>query len=168
MQLEPELLARLADLGRLGRAPAGGGVAAVALPAEAAAGDGDPRAGVGEVGDRLAGLAQAHLRADRHLELAVLAAAAVLPRALAVDAALRAEVRGRAKRERSRRSGSATSTTSPPSPPSPPSGPPLGTYFSRRKLTQPSPPRPPSTWIVARSANTGRRCYADCSASTLM
>src|SRR4051794_10683260 len=57
-------------------------------------------------------------------------------------------------RPRSRRSALAASTTSPPSPPSPPSGPPLGTYFSRRKLTQPSPPRPPSTWMVARSANT--------------
>src|SRR5258708_23948651 len=29
-----------------------------------------------------------------------------------------------------------------PLPPSPPSGPPLGTYFSRRKLMQPAPPFP--------------------------
>ena len=68
MQLEPVLLARLADLGRVGRAPPGRRVAAVPLPALAAAGHGDPRAGVGQVGDRLAGLAQAHLRADRHLD----------------------------------------------------------------------------------------------------
>src|SRR4051794_10749184 len=57
-------------------------------------------------------------------------------------------------RPRSRRSALAASTTSPPSPPSPPFGPPRGTYFSRRKLTQPSPPRPPWTLIVARSENT--------------
>src|SRR5262245_21367949 len=43
--------------------------------------------------------------------------------------------------------------TLPPSPPSPPSGPPLGTYFSRRKLTHPSPPRPASSWISTRSTN---------------
>ena len=55
--------------------------------------------------------------------------------------------------ERSRRSGSATSTTSPPRPPSPPSGPPLGTCFSRRKLSPPSPPRPAWIWIRARSWN---------------
>src|SRR5262249_34573555 len=41
--------------------------------------------------------------------------------------------------------------TSPPSPPSPPSGPPLGTYFSRRKLHMPGPPSPPLTKIVTRS-----------------
>src|SRR4051812_9997637 len=41
----------------------------------------------------------------------------------------------------------------PPSPPSPPSGPPCGTYFSRRKLTQPFPPRPPWTSICTRSTN---------------
>src|SRR5512132_1712310 len=58
------------------------------------------------------------------------------------------------KLERSRRSGSATSTTSPPGPPSPPSGPPLGTCFSRRKLSAPSPPRPACTWMRARSWNT--------------
>ena len=34
----------------------------------------------------------------------------------------------------------ATSTTSPPGAPSPPSGPPLGMYFSRRKLMEPLPP----------------------------
>ena len=55
--------------------------------------------------------------------------------------------------ERSRSRGSATSTTSPPRPPSPPSGPPLGTYFSRRKLIAPSPPRPPPRGR-ARSWNT--------------
>ena len=53
--------------------------------------------------------------------------------------------------ERSRSAGSATTSTSPPLPPSPPSGPPLGTYFSRRKLSAPCPPRPASTWICARS-----------------
>src|SRR5581483_1824137 len=52
--------------------------------------------------------------------------------------------------ERSRSSGSATST------PSPPSGPPLGTNFSRRKLSPPSPPRPACTWMRARSWNTAR------------
>src|SRR5882672_5395235 len=36
--------------------------------------------------------------------------------------------------------GSASRKTLPPSPPSPPSGPPRGTNFSRRKLTQPAPP----------------------------
>ena len=43
--------------------------------------------------------------------------------------------------------------TLPPSPPSPPSGPPLGTYFSRRKLQQPRPPSPPLTKMVTRSMN---------------
>src|SRR5882672_2588511 len=43
--------------------------------------------------------------------------------------------------------------TDPPSPPSPPSGPPLGTYFSRRKETHPSPPSPALTWIMASSTN---------------
>ena len=41
----------------------------------------------------------------------------------------------------------------PPSPPSPPSGPPLGTYFSRRKLAIPAPPSPPLTKISTRSTN---------------
>ena len=41
--------------------------------------------------------------------------------------------------------------TDPPRPPSPPSGPPSGTYFSRRKLTQPAPPVPPVTVISIRS-----------------
>ena len=51
------------------------------------------------------------------------------------------------------RLGSTSSTTSPPSPPLPPSGPPLGRYFSRRKLTQPAPPCPPRTSISASSTN---------------
>src|SRR5206468_1386318 len=54
----------------------------------------------------------------------------------------------------------ATSVMLPPRPPSPPSGPPLGTYFSRRKLTHPSPPRPASSWISTRSTNMdGRQDY---------
>src|SRR5262245_33127652 len=44
--------------------------------------------------------------------------------------------------------------TEPPSPPSPPSGPPLGTYFSRRKLLIPRPPSPAFTKISTRSTNT--------------
>ena len=44
-------------------------------------------------------------------------------------------------------------TTLPPSPPSPPSGPPNGTYFSRRKLTQPSPPLPASKRTTTSSTN---------------
>src|SRR6056297_1213170 len=51
------------------------------------------------------------------------------------------------------RPGSASIHTLPPSPPSPPSGPPLGIYFSRRKLTQPWPPRPARTSIFASSTN---------------
>src|SRR5579884_1068265 len=47
----------------------------------------------------------------------------------------------------------ARTMTSPPSPPSPPSGPPLGTYFSRRKLQHPAPPSPPFTNTVTRSTN---------------
>src|SRR5206468_6929173 len=50
----------------------------------------------------------------------------------------------------------ARTMTSPPSPPSPPSGPPLGTYFSRRKLQQPRPPSPPLTKMVTRSINIMR------------
>src|SRR4029079_18996115 len=63
--------------------------------------------------------------------------------------------------ERSRSSGSATSTTEPPGPPSPPSGPPLGTCFSRRKLSAPSPPRPACTWMRARSWNMALLRYVD-------
>jgi hypothetical protein len=48
---------------------------------------------------------------------------------------------------------SARSVTLPPSPPSPPSGPPKGTNFSRRKLTQPRPPLPATTLIFASSTN---------------
>src|SRR5215470_6933084 len=49
--------------------------------------------------------------------------------------------------------GSATRTTLPPAPPSPPSGPPRGTNFSRRKLTQPAPPSPPLTNTSTSSMN---------------
>src|SRR5215470_15061466 len=45
--------------------------------------------------------------------------------------------------------------TSPPRPPSPPEGPPRGTYFSRRKATQPLPPSPAFRRILASSTNTG-------------
>src|SRR5215471_5608805 len=43
---------------------------------------------------------------------------------------------------------SARRTTSPPWPPSPPSGPPLGMYFSRRKLLAPLPPWPEITVML--------------------
>src|SRR5271165_2247118 len=43
--------------------------------------------------------------------------------------------------------------TLPPRPPSPPSGPPKGTNFSRRKLTQPRPPLPACTLSLASSMN---------------
>src|SRR5438046_2650614 len=46
--------------------------------------------------------------------------------------------------------------TSPPRPPSPPSGPPLGTNFSRRKLTHPRPPLPACAKTLIRSTNTAR------------
>src|SRR5215510_11716738 len=49
--------------------------------------------------------------------------------------------------------GSASRMTLPPSPPSPPSGPPRGTNFSRRKLTQPAPPSPPLTNTSISSTN---------------
>ena len=45
----------------------------------------------------------------------------------------------------------ASTTTLPPFPPSPPSGPPIGTYFSLRKLMDPVPPLPPRTTTVAVS-----------------
>src|SRR2546430_5066188 len=45
---------------------------------------------------------------------------------------------------------------SPPRPPSPPSGPPLGTNFSRRKLTQPRPPFPACAKTLIRSTNMAR------------
>src|SRR5688572_7733477 len=47
----------------------------------------------------------------------------------------------------------ARSHTLPPRPPSPPSGPPNGTNFSRRKLTQPRPPLPACTLMRASSTN---------------
>src|SRR5579862_980928 len=43
---------------------------------------------------------------------------------------------------------------SPPRPPSPPLGPPLGTYFSRRKAMQPLPPSPALRRIFTSSMNT--------------
>ena len=46
---------------------------------------------------------------------------------------------------------SATIQTSPPLPPSPPSGPPLATWASRRKLTQPAPPSPALACNCAKS-----------------
>src|SRR2546423_5120654 len=50
---------------------------------------------------------------------------------------------------------SARRITSPPRPPSPPSGPPFGTNFSRRKLTQPRPPLPACAKTLIRSTNMG-------------
>src|SRR5215475_5411646 len=47
--------------------------------------------------------------------------------------------------------------TFPPFPPLPPLGPPRGTNFSRRKLTQPRPPSPARTWISTSSTNTAGR-----------
>src|SRR5690606_25323874 len=52
-----------------------------------------------------------------------------------------------------RKPGSTCKMTSPPRPPSPPSGPPMGTYFSRRKLTTPLPPSPPFAKMRAASRN---------------
>src|SRR6476646_4443299 len=92
MQLEPMLLTRLADLSRVGRAPPGRRVAAVALPTLPAAGHGDPGARMGQVGHHLTGVAQPHLGADGHLDVAVVAALPVLPRALPMHAPLGAEV----------------------------------------------------------------------------
>src|SRR5437868_6902707 len=48
---------------------------------------------------------------------------------------------------------SATAQMLPPRPPSPPSGPPMGTYFSRRKEALPSPPLPAMTSMRASSKN---------------
>ena len=92
-QLEPHLIAGLAHLGRLGRPAAGRRVVAVARAARAAPRHGDARARVGQVGDQLVGVADPHLRADRHHQLDPISAAAGLARALAVRAPLRAEVR---------------------------------------------------------------------------
>src|SRR5690349_1535903 len=47
--------------------------------------------------------------------------------------------------------------TSPPLPPLPPLGPPRGTNFSRRKLTQPRPPSPAMTRILTSSMNFMRK-----------
>src|SRR5579862_6800375 len=47
------------------------------------------------------------------------------------------------------------STTSPPRPPSPPLGPPHGSYFSRRKETQPRPPSPAPALMTHSSTNIG-------------
>src|SRR5512144_2056694 len=50
--------------------------------------------------------------------------------------------------------------TSPPFPPLPPLGPPRGTNFSRRKLTQPRPPSPAMTRILTSSMNFMRKTSA--------
>src|SRR5512139_1680952 len=55
------------------------------------------------------------------------------------------------KSRRVERCGLTSRMTLPPFPPFPPSGPPRGTNFSRRKLTQPRPPSPERTVIVASS-----------------
>src|ERR1700746_164337 len=53
----------------------------------------------------------------------------------------------------------------PPGPPAPPEGPPRGTYFSRRKATQPLPPLPAFTNIFASSTNTGMKLRKNCPAT---
>src|SRR6516165_7123890 len=60
----------------------------------------------------------------------------------------------------------ARTMTSPPSPPSPPSGPPLGTYFSRRKLQHPAPPSPPFTNSETLSTNIAIRRGISCLSPT--
>ena len=154
VQLEVALLAGRADLGELRYLPRRRDEARVAAAAAAAAREHDARAGMREVGDQVA-FVREHLRADRHVQLDVLAVGAVLARAACRSRRASALIqRRRCSDDRSRSDGSASSTTSPPLPPSPPSGPPFGTNFSRRKLMPPSPPLPAWTWMVARSLNT--------------
>ncbi len=101
---------------------------------------------VGQVGDQLVGVADPHLRADRDPQLEPVAAAAVpcprpcrACRAASGSATPAGTATGRAGRGRrpARRRRRRRRHRRP--------GPPLGTYFSRRKLTQPSPPRPACT-----------------------
>src|SRR5271156_1012168 len=48
---------------------------------------------------------------------------------------------------------STSMTTLPPCPPLPPSGPPMGRFFSRRKLHAPGPPLPARATMRTRSTN---------------
>ena len=116
-----------------------------------------------EVAQQLA-LGVAHLGADGHLHEQLRPVGAALVGAAAGAAVGGAEVVLVAEVARSWSWRVATSTTSPPGAPSPPSGPPLGTYFSRRKLMEPLPPRPARTQMLALSsmmkngpADAGRR-----------
>ena len=110
----------------------------VAAPAASAARDHGALAGGAQVGEQLARLGVVDERARRHAQDEVGAARARTgPCRARARRARRAASAGRRGRAASRGRGRRASTTSPPSPPSPPLGPPRGTYFSRRKATQP-------------------------------
>ena len=97
-QLELGRLAVLADLRGARRLAHRGREAPVAPPAATAAGDHDARPGVREVGDRHLAARVVDLRAERHVHDRVLAAPAGLAAALAVHAALAAQVPAEAER----------------------------------------------------------------------
>ncbi len=94
--LEPQMelgrFAVLADLGRARRLAHRRREAPVAAPAAAAARDHDTRLGVREIGDRHLAVRVEHLRAERDVDDRVLAATAGLAPALAVHAALAAQM----------------------------------------------------------------------------
>ena len=97
-QLEVGRLALLAHLGGAGSLADGRREAAVAATAAAAARDHDPCAGVREIGDRHLAAGVVDLRAERHVDDRVLAVPAGLAAALAVHAALAAQVPAEAER----------------------------------------------------------------------
>src|SRR5207249_5727297 len=107
--------------------------------------DEDPLARAGEIAQRLVTFAVGHDRTDRHAEGQVVATGAMAVRALAVLAALRLVMALVVIVEEGGQRGigfepdtAAVTTVAA-------VGPPYGTYFSRRKLTQPAPPSPPLT-----------------------
>ena len=145
------LLAGLPDLREPRRLACRAREPPIASSARAAASEHDLRARALEVGDELVVLED--LRPGGHAQLDALAGRAVLPEP-PPDGRASPRSATPLEAERSRRPGPRRET-SPPGPPSPPSGPPLGTCFSRRKLSAPSPPRPAFTRMRARSWNTG-------------
>ena len=134
MQLELPLLTREARLGETWRLTGRGRELRVAAPARAAARASTTRT-LAPSDPRAARRGVPHLRPHRHGELDRSPVRAVLPGPTAAATALGDETLLGAERGEVAQSRVGRDRDSPPLPPSPPSGPPLGTYFSRRKLS---------------------------------
>jgi len=120
-----------------------GGEPRVAATAHSALGD-DERAPVGhQIGKEFPRIHIPNECAHRDDDFHILGILARPLASLAVTAVFRHVVLAELEIKEGAPAEGGAMMTSPPWPPSPPSGPPRGTNFSRRKLTQPRPPSPP-------------------------